>query len=58
MEHQDYFDYLDDLRASGETNMYAAPAYLERTFGMGHEEAVKVWTRWFNTRRAASETGD
>ena len=27
-ENEIYFNYLDDLRDSGETNMFGSPAYL------------------------------
>ena len=29
---QEYFDYLEELRQSGDTNMYGAASYLEREF--------------------------
>lgn len=29
---QKYFDYLEELRQSGETNMYGTARYLEREF--------------------------
>ncbi len=43
------FEYLDDLRESGITNMYGAPAYLEREFDLNREESVAVWKKWADT---------
>jgi hypothetical protein len=37
-----YFVYLDELRESGETNMYGAPSYLVATFGLTRKEAMEV----------------
>ena len=31
-ECQKYFDYLEQLRQSGETNMYGAASYLQEEF--------------------------
>ena len=31
-KYQIYFDYLEGLRQSGETNMYGATPYLQRKF--------------------------
>lgn len=46
MEDDKYFRYLDDLRESGVTNMFGAPAYLEREFNLGKAEAKAIWVRW------------
>jgi len=45
-EDREYFEYLDKLRSSGETNMLAAPTYLRREFGMEAEESNDVFWRW------------
>jgi len=44
----EYFKYLDELRASGETNMYGAAVYLQEEFGMGRLEARKILQDWMN----------
>ena len=31
---EEYFEYLDDLRESGVTNMFGAGQYLEEEFGL------------------------
>ena len=38
--------YLENLRRSGEVNMFAAAAYLVRDCGMSAEEAVTELTEW------------
>jgi len=43
------FEYLDDLRASGETNMYGAAPYLQDEFGLDRREARAVLQRWMQT---------
>lgn len=37
-----YFEYLDDLRERGETNMYGARPYLVNEFALELEEARTV----------------
>jgi hypothetical protein len=48
-----YFEYLDDLRESGQTNMYGAASYLLRDHpGMTNQEAnavVGAWMKSFST---------
>jgi hypothetical protein len=43
------FDYLDELCASGVTNMFGAGAYLEDEFGMSKQAARKVLTQWMES---------
>lgn len=43
------FAFLDDLRASGETNMYGAAPYLCREFGMHRDVARDVLRGWQDT---------
>lgn len=54
----DYFQYLDDLRESGRTNMWGAGAYLEQAFGLERREASEItgaWMKTFNTENSAFE---
>lgn len=46
MEH---LEYLDDLRESGETNMFAATPYLEAEFDLDRVEAKRVLVFWMDT---------
>ena len=49
MEKQEYFDYLMDLRDSGVTNMFGAPAYLQRDFCLSVQEAREIFLEWIKT---------
>lgn len=40
------FDYLEELRNSGETNMFGAGPYLEARFGLSRTEARDVLLKW------------
>lgn len=46
---QEYLQYLDTLRDSGETNMFGARPYLERRFGLSKQEATAVLSHWMET---------
>ena len=48
-EEAERFAYLDELRESGETNMFGGGAYLQRRFGIGKDEATKVLAKWMQT---------
>lgn len=50
------FDYLDELRESGRTNMWGAAAYLERELVWPQaeaSEAVRLWMQTFATTPVA-----
>lgn len=49
LELVEYFEYLDDLRESGETNMFGAGAYLREDHGLDRNEARAVVTAWMGT---------
>ena len=44
-----YFEYLDDLRDSGATNMYAAVPYLAEEFDLSMSEASSILVRWMES---------
>ena len=50
-KYQSYFDYLESLRQSGETNMYGATPYLQRKFPELRrvEDAKVVLLTWFHS---------
>ena len=53
-ECQKYFDYLERLHQSGETNMYGAVPYLQEEFPelrYAPERARKILLAWFGTFR-------
>lgn len=42
----EYWIYLEDLRRSGETNMYGATPYLMEEFDLSKAEARKILADW------------
>ncbi len=44
-----YFDYLNDLRESGVTNMWGAGEYLVEEFGIDAAEAKEILVEWIKT---------
>ncbi len=46
---KEYFDYLVELRDSGETNMWGAAPYLVNAFGLSHTNARKVLIAWIES---------
>lgn len=51
---QEYVDYLDDLRDSGETNMWGAAPYLEDEFGLDSKEAEEILFAWIEAKEEGS----
>lgn len=53
-----YFKYLDELRASGATNMWGAAAWLERAFKLRPKQAndiTSLWQKTFSTKLTLEE---
>lgn len=48
-EFIEYFEYLDELRDSGVTNMFGATPYLEEEFGVSKREARVILKEWMHT---------
>jgi len=46
---EEHLEYLDDLRESGDTNMYGAGAYVQREFGVQIEDAREILVYWMDT---------
>ena len=42
-------DFLNELRESGETNMFGASSYLEEEFDIDTHEAKEILTTWMKT---------
>ena len=40
------FDYLDDLRESGTTNMFGAVPYIREEFAVNSKTAQKLLSKW------------
>jgi hypothetical protein len=49
------YDYLVELRDSGETNMWGAAPYLVRQFGLTHQEAGQILVDWIRSFDGANE---
>ena len=47
-DQQKHFDYLDELRESGVTNMFGAGPYLAKEFGLEEGEARRIVSAWMN----------
>ena len=43
---EDYFNYLNELRDSGVTNMFGAADYLVAEYGVDKKEARKILAAW------------
>lgn len=57
-EFKRYFDFLDDLRESGITNMFGASPYLIEEFGVDRSTAQRIlieWMRSFSERHPQEE---
>lgn len=46
MTDNKYWVFLENLRRSGETNMYGAAPYLQMAFGVSKREAMEILTDW------------
>ena len=43
---KEIYNYLNDLRDSGITNMFGAGIYLQDEFGLGKREAREFLVKW------------
>ena len=43
------FEFLDELRESGATNMYGASPYIREAFDVTRYEANRLLTKWMET---------
>jgi hypothetical protein len=46
---KEYFDYLVELRDSGETNMWGAAPYIQREFGVTYQESKEILLAWIKS---------
>ena len=44
-----YYEYLDELRESGDTNMLGARPYLAIAFDLEKKESSDILTDWMDT---------
>jgi hypothetical protein len=47
-DEQEVLEYLNDLRDSGDTNMFGASPYVQQRFGLSRNESRKLVTLWMN----------
>lgn len=55
------FAFLDDLRATGRTNMFGAGHYLREEFGLDRDTSYAVLKRWMDadlTKSIADRVAD
>jgi len=45
----EYFQFLNELRDSGEINMWGASPYLEAEFGLDRKEAKDIFLAWIRS---------
>ena len=45
----EYFEFLDDVRESGEVKMFGAPRVLQDVFGVGRHEARDIVAEWMKS---------
>lgn len=45
----EHLTFLDELRESGETNMFGASPYLQAEFGLERKDAKEVLLYWMKT---------
>lgn len=53
MTDNKYWIYLEELRRSGETNMYGAVPYLMNEFALGRQEATNILADWMRNYNPA-----
>jgi hypothetical protein len=42
----EYFEVLNQIRETGQMNMFGAPKFLQETFGLSKGEALHVFQEW------------
>ncbi len=45
----EHLDYLDELRESGDTNMFGAGPYMQGEFGVNKREAKEIVLYWMKS---------
>ena len=47
-EKENIFDYLEDLRDSGQINMFGASPYIVEAFGLNKYQAREILSEWMH----------
>jgi len=59
LPQEEVFVFLDNLRKSGETNMYGASPYIRESFGCTRYEANRLLVKWMeNFGESQKRAGD
>lgn len=48
-EKERIFNYLEDLRESGQTNMFGAAPYIAEAFDLNKYQAREILSEWMNS---------
>ncbi len=48
-DYEGYFNFLDNLRESGVTNMFGAVPYLMDEFILDKDEALDILSKWMES---------
>jgi hypothetical protein len=57
---EQYYNYLNELRDSGKTNMFGASSYLQDEFDLSRYEAKDIlmsWMKSFSAEASKTESG-
>jgi len=55
---KEYFEYLDELKASNEVNMFGASIDLQNMFNLSRSRAIGILKGWMETFRKRKEAGE
>ena len=48
-ERENIFDFLEDLRDSGQINMFGAAPYIVENFGLNKYQAREILSEWMHS---------
>jgi hypothetical protein len=54
---QEHFEFLDELRESGVTNMWGARPYLMEEFGLESKVAGEIVIEWMDSYKEREDNG-
>tara|TARA_Y100000114_G_scaffold110177_1_gene103780 strand:- start:1419 stop:1661 length:243 start_codon:yes stop_codon:yes gene_type:complete len=49
---KEIFEYLENLRESGITNMFGAGIFIQEEFGLGKLEAREILVKWIKSKKS------
>lgn len=51
-EKENIFDYLEDLKESGQINMFGAAPYIAEVFDLNKRQAREILSEWMNSYKS------